>query len=119
MVRLPGEAPERGATMNELETKLETFRATLETAQLEGLIRHKVDCEANRLNAKCSVKLGGKYARVDCGSSGMYMVILATGEIYGIKAYGVIHRGHFYGTLDTLEDYDWSGYRAIKKREAT
>lgn len=104
--------------MENIEAKLEAFRATLEAAQLAGLGIRKVDCEGNRLNAKCSIKIGGKYARVDTASSGMYMVVLATGEIYGIKAYGVIHRGHFYGTLDTLEDYDWSGYRAMKKREA-
>ena len=42
------------------------------------------------------------------------MVELSTGNIYGIKAYGVIHRGHFYGTLDTINDYDWSEYVARK-----
>ena len=102
--------------MENLEARLENFRATLETAQLEGLIRHKVDCEGNRLNAKCSVKLGGKYACVDTGGSGKYMVVSTTGEIFGIKAYGVIHRGHYYGTLDTLAEYDWSGHRAALKR---
>ena len=95
--------------------KLEAFRAKLEADQLAGLIRSHVDYEGNRANAKCTVKLGGKYARVDIGNSGKYMVVLATGEIFGIKAYGVIHRGHFFGTLDTINDYDWSGYRAHKR----
>ena len=46
-----------------------------------------------------TVKPGPKYTRIDVGSSGRFMVVNDTGEIYGIKAYGVIHRGHYFGTL--------------------
>ena len=97
--------------------KLETFRALLEADQLRGLIAMGVDCEANRANSLCKVKLGRKYANVDVGSSGKYMVEIATGNIYGIKAYGVIHRGHAYGDLDTITDWDWSGYKASKRAQ--
>lgn len=65
---------------------------------------------------RASVHFGPKYARVDFDSSGAYMVVNATGEIFGIKGYGVIHRGHQYGTLDTLDAWDWSGYRAVPQR---
>ena len=65
-----------------------------------------------------TVHVGPKYARVDVGDSGKYMVVNATGEIFGIKAYGVIHRGHAYGTLDTIEAWDWSGYTAVPKPAA-
>lgn len=58
---------------------------------------------------------GPKYTKVDVGSSGKYMVVNATGEIFGIKGYGVIHRGHQYGTLDTIHDWDWSGYVARRR----
>ena len=37
---------------------------------------------------------------LDVGNSGKYMIENETEKIYGIKAYGVIHRGHFFGTLD-------------------
>ena len=37
------------------------------------------------------------------------------GNIYGVKAYGVIHRGHHYGTLDTINDWYWGGYNGVKK----
>ena len=47
-----------------------------------------------------TVTPGRKYTRVDVGMSGRFMVENDTGAIYGIKAYGVIHRGHYYGTLD-------------------
>ena len=67
-----------------------------------------------------SVKMGKKFARVDLGAemscSGKYMVHLETGDIYGIKAYGVVHRGHRYGTLDTIKDWDWSGYYATARK---
>jgi len=49
------------------------------------------------------------------GSSGKYMVENETGRIFGIKAYGVIHRGHYFGTLETIHDYNWGSYRAQKK----
>jgi len=52
------------------------------------------------LQEKVTVKPGVKYTKVDVGTSGRFMVVNATGEIYGIKAYGVIHRGHYFGTLD-------------------
>ena len=98
-----------------MREKLEAFRALLEAEQLRGLIEHKLDCDANRANCRTSVKVGSKYARVDVGYSGKYMVPLDTGEIFAIKGYGVIHRGHRFGTLDTIKDWDWSGYRATKR----
>jgi hypothetical protein len=61
------------------------------------------------------VKPGRKYTKVDVGKSGKYMVVNDTGEIFGIKAYGVIHKGHFYGTLETINEWNWGGYSAYKK----
>jgi len=45
------------------------------------------------------------------------MIDKQTGDVYSIKAYGVINRAHRYGTLDTLDDWDWSGYHAVRKEE--
>ena len=61
-----------------------------------------------------NVKPGRKYTKVDVGKSGKYMVVNETGAIYGIKAYGVIHKGHYYGTLETMNDWNWGGYGAYK-----
>ena len=99
--------------MNE---KLEAFRAMLEEQQFAGLAKRGFNPEYHK--PTCRVKFGGKYAKVDVGDSGKYMVVLDTGEIYGIKGYGVIHRGHYYGTLDTINEYDWSGYVAHKLAQA-
>ncbi len=90
--------------------------AKLEAAQLEALIINRVDCEANRAQCKCYIKPGQKYTKVDVGGSGKYMIVNNTGEIFGIKAYGVIHRGHKFGTLDTINEFDWRGYRGIRKQ---
>jgi hypothetical protein len=64
---------------------------------------------------KVDIKPGKKYTKVDIGGSGKYMVDLSDGAIYGIKAYGVIHKGHQYGTIDTIDDYFWGDYKAVKK----
>lgn len=101
-------------TIEKLE-KLEYFAGVLEREQLQDLIMMKGDCEANRINRRVTIKVGDKYTRVDVGRSGKYMVDNATGEIFGIKRYGVIHRGHHYGTLDTVDQYYWGGYTAQLK----
>lgn len=95
--------------------KLELLAAKVEADTLDNLKRTGLDCEANRLNAKTSIKPGKKYTKVDVGSSGKYMVD-AEGNIFGIKAYGVIHTGHQYGTLDTINEWYWGQYRAVKVR---
>lgn len=80
--------------------------------------------------SRTDVVLGPKYSKVDHLSlsrsksehydevlqrMGRYMVVNATGEIFGIKGYGRIHRGHFYGTLETIHEWDWAPYYATKK----
>lgn len=99
-----------------MEKKLEYFRATLESAQRDGIVARGYDPEIS--GYRCRVRMGRKYACVDTGGphwSGKYMVELTTGAIYGIKAYGVIHRGKRYGSLDTVDAFDWSGHSATIK----
>lgn len=61
---------------------------------------------------------GRKYDKVDVGPrnnwSGKFMVTKA-GEIYGIKAYGVIHKGKRYGTLNTVDEYFWGHYSPVRR----
>ena len=101
----------------ELTAKLEAFRAHLQAETVRGYIEQGYD-PANHPH-DCTFKVGRKYANVDRGRSGVYMVELATGEIFGIKGYGVIHKGHRYGTLDTINEWDWSGYTACRVRQVT
>jgi hypothetical protein len=66
-----------------------------------------------------NVKPGPVYTKVDVGPahnmSGAYMVENATGIIYGIKGYGKVHKGHRYGTIATIAEWDWSGYKGRPK----
>jgi hypothetical protein len=60
------------------------------------------------------VKPGKVYTKVDIGPeynmSGKYMVRISDGTIFGIKVYGMVHKGRTYGTLDTVNDWYWGGY---------
>ena len=62
---------------------------------------------------------GKKYVKVNVGfranMSGKYMIDIATGEIFGIKGYGQVHKGHRYGTLETVDQWNWGGYSAVPK----
>ncbi len=98
---------------------IEAFAKLLEEERISQLRKDKLDCQDNINNVKTSIKLGRKYTKVDVGYSGAYMVVNATGEIFGIKAYGVIHKGHCYGTLDTINEWYWGRHRAIKKFDAS
>jgi len=64
---------------------------------------------------------GPKYTKIDRGPrwgpgrtehnmSGYLMIENATGEIFGIKAYGVVHRGHYYGNLAHAREWYWGDY---------
>ena len=68
------------------------------------------------------VKPGPKYTKVDVGPahnmSGKYMIENATGVIFGIKGYGVVHKGHRYGTLATADQWYWGEYGPRKMEQA-
>ena len=103
-----------------LAGKLATFAGLVQVEQLERLNRtmpKNLDEYPDfwLSTAETRVINGRKYTKVDIGRSGKYMVVNETGEIFGIKAYGVIHKGHFFGTLDTISDYYWGDYRAYKR----
>ena len=96
--------------------KIEQLAKLIEYQQIERLKKEKLGCPGNLHNCKVYIRPGKKYTKIDVGYSGKYMIDDA-GIIYGIKSYGVIHRGHIYGTLDTVIDFYWGGYRAIKKED--
>lgn len=94
------------------------FAALFEAQQIEACVAKGYTLEIHKPNLLVMIEMGKKYARVDIGPSGRYMVELETGDIYGIKGYGVIHRGHRYGNLDTVHDFNWSEYTAFRKERA-
>jgi len=93
--------------------KIKQFAKLLEKQQIERLHKDNLACQCNIDNCKVSIKEGKKYTKVNVGHSGKYMVD-SEGNIFGIKAYGVIHRGYYFGTLDTIHSYYWGEYKAYK-----
>jgi len=94
---------------------IEQFAEVFQRDQKEHCERqYPGNWEVHEQSHTVKIKHGKKYTKVDIGTSGRYMID-QEGNIYGIKAYGVIHRGHHFGTLDTINNYNWGGYRAYKK----
>ena len=51
------------------------------------------------------------YIKTKAGQKlGRYMVDRNSWEIYGIKSWAQINPRRTYGTLDSITQYDWSGY---------
>ena len=98
-----------------MKNKIIAFAALLEAESLQRLAASGLTCQTNKDNCKTRVIEGKKYTKVNVGSSGRYMVENETGNIFGIKGYGVIHKGHFYGTVDTTAEYFWGGYYPERK----
>jgi hypothetical protein len=96
---------------------IETFALLLEAEQLENLRQRGLNCENNILARKVKIVDGNKYIKVNVGTSGKYMVEKSTGIIFGIKGYGQVHKGHKYGTLDTINEWNWGTYYPVKKDE--
>lgn len=105
-----------GASLGNDMDKIQALCNLIEAQQRARLVADGMSRLLEGTHYTGKVKIGRKYANIDFGGSGKYMVELSTGNVYGIKAYGVIHRGHQYGTLDTIDAWDWSGYTAVSKQ---
>ncbi len=100
-----------------MENKLIKLINKITSDQQKRLVETNLACQCNLDHAIASYKIKKKYTYIDIGRSGRYIVVNDTGEIFGIKGYGVIHKGHNFGTLDTINDYFWGDYRAFKIKE--
>ena len=106
-----------------MDEKLSALAAKIEKETLEYMIRFSkgyLDTPERvmEIHGQSAIKTkvipGKKYTKIDVGSSGKYMIDKEE-RIFGIKAYGVIHKGHQYGTLDTMNDFYWGGYTATRR----
>lgn len=99
------------------QEKVKRFAGVLEAAQLVTMKAEAAKRGSTWMtqNYRVTIVPGRKYFKVDVGPAGKYMVAILDETIWGIKGYGVIHRGHQYGTLDTLHEWDWGGYIAIEE----
>ncbi|MHA1437873.1 MAG: hypothetical protein ACTSPD_09880 [Promethearchaeota archaeon] len=98
------------------DEKLKCLAIVIEQEQIARLKQLDLACQVNIDNCKVIIKPGKKYYKLNLKHSGRYMID-TKGNIYGIKAYGQINKKKWYGTLDTINDYYWGDYTAIKKRK--
>ncbi len=89
--------------------------AALVQEQTRAELKRRFPDSPHMWDETVEVRPGPKYTKVDVGTSGKYMVANATGAIYGIKGYGVAHKGYVYGTLDTVDAWYWGGYVAVPR----
>jgi len=96
-----------------MEAKLKRFAKLVQDQTFERLNKvHGNTVDWSR-DSKTNIKPGKKYVKVDVGSSGKFMVDQDE-NIFGIKGYGVIHKGKRHGTLDTIDQYYWGSYSPFK-----
>jgi len=88
---MAGEYDGRQATFDE---KVERFAQVFEKQQRDRIRRDHPGLIGTSDTYRSNVTRAAKYTRVDFNGSGHYMVDNATGEIFGIKGHGRIHRGY-------------------------
>lgn len=98
---------------------LETFKTTLEKQMNEkaGTVLNKIGTDHGRrgYNEIGHDDTGKRFVRVwtmDGGKSVRYFVEKDTGIIFGAKGWKAYNPNHEYGTLETITEWDWSGYYA-------
>lgn len=89
--------------------KLEKFRNALQSA----------DKGCQDFGDSVQIETGRKFDKVYIKTSvqnlGRYMVDRNSWVIYGIKSWAQINERRTYGTLDTIDQYDWSPYYGTPK----
>lgn len=82
----------------EYSTKLQKFADTVTTQSTSG--------------RKMAIEIGRKFDKVFINSGGtrrgLYMVDRNSWTIFGIKSWAQHNPRRTYGTLDTIDQYDWS-----------
>ena len=89
---------------------IQDFAKLLQEERIAELHRQEVGCQANIDNCKVVIVDGRRYAKVNIGRSGAFMVDKSTLEIFGIRGYGTINRKKAYGSLETIDQFYWGSY---------
>jgi hypothetical protein len=89
--------------------KLEKFRQAFQSAD-RGCqdFGETVEIETGR-------KFDKVYVKTSVQKLGRYMVDRNSWVIYGIKSWAQINERRTYGTLDTIDQYDWSPHYGVPK----
>lgn len=106
-------------------TKLADFIVRLEREMNEEIVKRYPILQENALTAgrrgyeEVQGQRGRRFMKIVAynGTQTMvkYFVERSTGIIFGAKSFKVYNPNHEYGTLDTLDQYEWGGYYAMRK----
>lgn len=89
--------------------KLEKFRAAFEGAD-RGCQDH-----GDTVRIETGRKFDRVFIKTASQNLGRYFVDRNSWVIYGIKSWHQVNERRVYGTLDTVEQWDWSPYYAVPK----
>lgn len=92
--------------------KLEKFRALFEKQNNERKARLYPNLQPDTVEVESGYKFDKVFINNGTQRMGRYMVESRTGNIYGIKSWTQVNKRRLYGTLDTVEQYDWSPFYA-------
>lgn len=92
----------------EYTQKLEKFVNALNTTNSSATHGDKWEIETGR-------KFDKVYVKTTVQKLGRYMVDRNSWVIYGIKSWAQINPRRTFGTLDTIDQYDWSPYNGVPK----
>lgn len=92
----------------EYTEKMEKFVATLNAQNSSATRGDQWETETGR-------KFDKVYVKTSVQKLGRYMVDRNSWIIYSVKSWAQINPRRTYGTLDTIDQYDWSGYYAVPK----
>ena len=86
----------------------------------EWLVQLEQEQAAEREYSDTSVRAepGRKYIRILIGSSVRYFVEVATGVIFGSESWRKPNLRRQFGTLDTFQQFDWTGYEGKAKPDS-
>ena len=89
--------------------RLEKFRQVFQASD-RGCVDHGdiAEIETGR-------KFDKVYIKTKVQKLGRYMVDRNSWVIYGIKSWAQINERRTYGTLDTVDQYDWSSFYGVPK----
>ena len=92
----------------EYTQKMEKFVNALNTTNSSATHGDKWEIETGR-------KFDKVYVKTSVQKLGRYMVDRNSWVIYGIKSWAQINERRTYGTLDTVDQYDWSAHYGVPK----
>jgi hypothetical protein len=92
----------------EYTQKMEKFVNALNTTNSSATHGDKWEIETGR-------KFDKVYVKTSVQKLGRYMVDRNSWVIYGIKSWAQINPRRTFGTLDTIDQYDWSPYNGVPK----